>query len=93
VVLETETAFDSDLADPAAIGPDIRALADKVWTWCERTGARARTVTNRIRWADFQQTTRSRSLAGPIQDAKTLARTGVELMRSETDPNVRRCRQ
>ena len=36
-------------------------MADDVWAWCEKTNARGRTVTVKIKWADFQISTRSRS--------------------------------
>nr|WP_232793065.1 hypothetical protein [Caulobacter hibisci] len=78
----SETTFDTDLTAPEAIEPEILALADKVWAWCERTDARARTVTVKIKWADFQQATRSRSLPVPIADAQTLARASLGLIRS-----------
>jgi DNA polymerase-4 len=82
----SETTFDTDLTAPEAIELEILALADKVWAWCEKTGARARTVTVKIKWADFQQATRSRSLPTPITDAQTLGRASVELIRSVYPP-------
>jgi DNA polymerase-4 len=51
----SETTFDDDLIDPDAIEAGVLAMADDVWAWCEKTGARARTVTVKIKWADFQQ--------------------------------------
>ena len=42
------------------------AMANDVWDWCENTGARGRTVTVKVKWADFRLTTRSRSLALPV---------------------------
>src|SRR5580698_8779297 len=57
----SETTFDEDLVDPARIEAGVLAMADDVWAWCEKTGERGRTVTVKIKWADFQQSTRSRS--------------------------------
>jgi len=57
----SETTFEEDLTDPARIAAAVLAMADDVWAWCERTGARGRTVTVKIKWADFRQTTRSRT--------------------------------
>ena len=42
------------------------APADDVCTWCEKANARGRTVTVKIKWADFQISTRSRSIGMTI---------------------------
>ena len=65
----SETTFATDLTDPEAIEAGVLAMADDVWAWCEKTGARGRTVTVKIKWADFQQSTRSRSL-GSVVDSR-----------------------
>lgn len=57
----SETTFEEDLVDPVKIEAGVLAMADDVWAWCEKTGRRARTVTVKIKWADFQQATRSQS--------------------------------
>jgi nucleotidyltransferase/DNA polymerase involved in DNA repair len=48
-----------------------RPLADEVWAWCEKARAFGRTVTVKIKYADFQQATRSRTLPAVVasQDA------------------------
>lgn len=58
----SETTFGSDLTDPAAITAGALRMADDVWTWCERTGQYGRTVTVKVKYADFRIITRSRSL-------------------------------
>lgn len=78
----SETTFETDLLDTARIEAEIAALAGKVFSWCDRAGAFGRTVTVKIKYADFQQATRSRSLAGPITDGETLRRVAQELVRS-----------
>jgi DNA polymerase-4 len=55
----SETTFEEDLVDPARIEAGVLAMADDVWAWCEKTGARGRTVTVKVKWDDFQQSTRS----------------------------------
>jgi hypothetical protein len=37
----SETTFDQDLTEPDAIEAGVLAMADDVWAWCEKTGARA----------------------------------------------------
>jgi DNA polymerase-4 len=57
-------------------------MADDVWAWCERTGSRGRTVTVKIKWADFQQSTRSRSLGGVVDNRANLHEASLALIRS-----------
>jgi DNA polymerase IV len=58
----SETAFPEDLTDPVQIEAGVIAMANDVWAWCEKANSRGRTVTVKIKWADFQISTRSRSL-------------------------------
>ena len=81
----SETTFSQDLTDPAAIEAGVKAMADDVWRWCERTGARGRTVTVKIKWADFQQSTRSRSHAF-VDSRDELRAAAVDLVRSVFPP-------
>lgn len=82
----SETTFDQDHVAPEPIEAGVLAMADDVWAWCEKTGARARTVTVKVKWADFQQTTRSRSLPSPVADHDTLRRVSLDLVRSVYPP-------
>jgi hypothetical protein len=45
----------------------VIAMANDVWAWCEKANSRGRTVTVKIKWADFQLSTRSRSMESAIQ--------------------------
>ena len=58
----SETTFSEDLTDAVEIEAGLIAMADDVWAWCEKANARGRTVTVKIKWADFQISTRSRSV-------------------------------
>ena len=60
----------------AELGP----LIDKVWHYCESTGVRGRTVTLKVKFADFQIITRSRSRLLPISDRSTLASISAEIL-------------
>jgi DNA polymerase-4 len=78
----SETTFADDLTDPAAIEAGVLSMAGDVWSWCEKTAARGRTVTVKIKWADFQQSTRSRSFDGPIDSREQLDQASLALIRS-----------
>ncbi|MBC2669686.1 DNA polymerase IV [Novosphingobium piscinae] len=76
----SETTFDADLSDPARIERGVLAMADDVWAWCERSGGRGRTVTVKVKWADFRQSTRSRTLAAPIASRAELHALSLALV-------------
>ena len=82
----SETTFDEDLTDPGRIEAGVLAMADDVWAWCEKTGRRARTVTVKIKWADFQQATRSKSVASPVTSRERLHDVSLDLIRSVFPP-------
>lgn len=68
----SETTFNEDLTDPTAITAQILRMADDVWGWCEDKRRFGRTATVKIKFADFQQITRARSIAGAIRSRETL---------------------
>ena len=80
--VSSENTFAEDLTDEAKIEEEVMAIADGVWQWVERTGKHGRTVTVKIKWADFQQSTRSRSVKNPITHAEQFLRVALELMRT-----------
>ena len=82
----SETTFNEDLTDPARIEAGVLAMADDVWGWCEKTGGRGRTVTVKIKWSDFTQSTRSQSLPTPVADRATLHEASLGLIRSVFPP-------
>ncbi|MBU1376107.1 MAG: DNA polymerase IV [Alphaproteobacteria bacterium] len=82
----SETTFQDDLTDPDAIRAGVAEMADDVWAWCETTGSRGRTVTVKIKWADFQQSTRSRSLPRPVESREDLRAVARGLINSVFPP-------
>ena len=82
----SETTFSEDLIDPAQIEARVIAMADDVWAWCEKANARGRTVTVKIKWADFQISTRSRSMDMTIRTQEKLHELALGLIRSVFPP-------
>jgi DNA polymerase-4 len=76
----SETTFAEDVTDPARIRAGVAAMADDVWAWCEKTGRRGRTVTVKVKWADFRNTTRSRTLARPVETREQLQAASLALL-------------
>jgi DNA polymerase-4 len=82
----SETTFSEDLTDPFQIEAGVIAMADDVWAWCEKPEARGRTVTVKIKWADFQISTRSRSMKMTIRTQENLHELALGLIRSVFPP-------
>jgi DNA polymerase-4 len=62
----TEPTFDHDLEHWGDVPPVVDLLSVKVWDASLRGGHAGRTVTVKVKYADFQQITRSRSCLEPI---------------------------
>jgi DNA polymerase IV len=82
----SETTFAIDVTDPAGIEAGVLEMSDKVWAWCEKAGAFGRTVTVKIKYADFRQATRSQSLPLPITSAVVLRQVSLDLVRTVFPP-------
>jgi len=78
----SETTFERDLTEPAEIEAGVQAMADDVWAWCEKAQAFGRTVTVKVKFADFRQVTRSRSFSSFVARHDLLRQAGVELVRT-----------
>ena len=75
-----ERTFDSDLGE----GPELEAAIDRVaeaaWTRIDRHGARGRTVTLKLRYADFRTLTRARTDPRPVADLAGFRAVGAGLL-------------
>jgi DNA polymerase-4 len=78
----SETTFKRDLFASSEIESGIEAMADEVWVWCDKAQAFGRTVTVKVKFADFQQLTRSRSFQAPVARQDLLRRASVDLVRT-----------
>src|SRR5580704_9137793 len=77
----SETTFARDLTSADEIESGTKAIADEVWAWCEKANAFGRTVTVKVKFADFHQVTRSRSFPVAIARRDLLQQASVELVR------------
>jgi DNA polymerase-4 len=75
-----EDTFARDLFSLEEMRAELRLLVDKVWGWCERSGVRGRTVTLKVKYADFRQITRSRSLSEAVADRAMLEQVSLDLL-------------
>jgi DNA polymerase-4 len=65
-----ENTFSEDLTTYDAMHEALQPIVDKVWGHCECSGGRGRTVTLKVKYADFELISRSRSVSGVIGPAK-----------------------
>jgi DNA polymerase IV len=78
-----ENTFARDLTSLDDMRAELGPLVEKVWHYCESTGVRGRIVTLKVKFADFQIITRSRSRPEPISDRWTLASISAELLAAQ----------
>ena len=78
-----ENTFSSDLDAFEELAAELKPLVDKVWRHCEATGNRGRTVTLKVKFADFEIITRSRSTAAPVAGRDDLERLACGLLEAE----------
>jgi DNA polymerase IV len=78
-----ENTFFDDLFTFDAARDALLPIVDKVWRHCESTGTRGRTATLKLKYADFEQITRSQSLCGVIDARAELERIALELLRAQ----------
>ena len=79
-----ETTFERDLLRWEEVEP----VFAQVWTACARGGHTGRTVTVKVKYADFQQVTRSRSDSGPVAARAVLEQIGLNLLRPLFPPRL-----
>jgi DNA polymerase IV len=72
--------FPRDLTTFDEMRAELQPLIDQVWGWCERTGVRGRTVTLKVKYADFRQITRARSLPDAVTDKAMLRHASLDLL-------------
>ena len=75
-----ENTFFQDLTEFDAMVSELQPLVDKVWRHCENTGHRGRTVTLKVKFADFEIISRSRSVPTAVGGRDDLERLAVGLL-------------
>lgn len=76
----SETTYAEDLQDPAKIREEVARLARETAEWLGRKRLAGRTVTIKVRYADFTTVTRSHTLSRPTADADVISSWATELL-------------
>ncbi|WP_439102159.1 DNA polymerase IV [Congregibacter sp.] len=78
-----ERTYTEDLQADQALRDALEHIIDIVWERIDRNNARGRTVTLKVKYADFQQITRARSVSPPVdtrEDFEQLSRALLEAL-------------
>lgn len=78
-----ERTFETNLTDPADLHAALARVAEAAWVRIDRSGARGRTVTLKLRHADFRTVTRARSSQTPVADQAAFLRIGGDLLAAQ----------
>jgi DNA polymerase IV len=80
VSISVEETFERDLADREALHAELRRMSVEVGGHLRRKGLAARTVTAKLRYADFSIRSRSTTLPAAIDDDATIAELACALL-------------
>ncbi len=78
--LGAERTYDDNLHDREAMCEKLAEIADTVWERAEKGESFGRTVTLKLRYADFETPTRARSLDRRVASRKELLAIGCDLL-------------
>lgn len=80
VSISVEETFERDLADRALLHAEVQRLAVELAARMRRSGVSGRTVTAKLRYADFSIRSRSTTLPAPIDEADRIGELACELL-------------
>ena len=78
--VSAERTFDEDQRDPERLAAELERIAGYAWARIERAQVTGRTVTLKVKFADFEIITRSKSLPAPIADQAAFTAIGISLL-------------
>jgi DNA polymerase IV len=78
--VSSEETFETDLDDPDTLAKEVRRCAVRVGRRLRAACLSGRTVTLKVRFADFKTVTRSRTLPSSLDGDAELGRIGTELL-------------
>ena len=78
-----ERTFETNLSDPGDLHAALARVAEAAWVRIDRNNALGRTVTLKLRYADFRTITRAHSVQQPVTDQATFLRIGDELLAAQ----------
>jgi DNA polymerase-4 len=80
ISISVEETFERDLTDRDALHEELRRLSVELGARLRRSGMSARTVTAKLRYADFSIRSRSTTVAAAVDDDDTIAELACALL-------------
>jgi len=80
--VSAENTFEEDLSDLDDMLGEIKIIAQKLARWVEKNQVYGKTVTLKVKFSDFRQITRSRTVGYWITDFSQIMELAEELLRS-----------
>jgi DNA polymerase-4 len=77
-----ENTFAEDINDCEPARRELKPLIEKIWSHCESASIRGKTVTLKVKYADFHQVTRSRTSKTAVSTEDELERISYDLLDS-----------
>jgi len=77
-----ENTFFEDLTEFDAMRERLQPILDKLWRHCESASMSGRTATLKVKYADFRQITRRRSVLAPVSARSELETISLDLLSS-----------
>jgi len=81
-----EDTFERDIADVERASEHVRRMAERVAQRLQKQRLLGRTVTLKVKWADFRLMTRQQPLPSPTHDAPPITEAALALLTSEVAP-------
>jgi DNA polymerase-4 len=78
--VSAERTFDVDFSEPEDLRREVSRVAGYAWQRIERAEVKGRTVTLKVKFADFVIITRSKSFAAPVPDFASFETAGQALL-------------
>ena len=78
--LGAETTLPEDTDDRKRLMLELEGIREEVWNRLQRHEFRGKTVVLKLKYADFRQITRSKTLPAAVESADTLCHVAEELL-------------
>lgn len=87
--VSAEDTFPYDLVQIEEMETELDKIAVSVHNRLEKNNLKGRTITLKIKYSDFRQITRNRSLPNPVSDLDTICRIAKELLAAASIENAK----
>ncbi len=83
--ISVETTFEKDTKDLRLLQATLEEFSREIFHDLVQSEKEAKTITLKVKYFDFDQITRSKTLTAPIQSAEKIAQTAFDLLKTKTE--------